>query len=132
MTKAKKSEQDKYYELMEKIEGTTNVYLIIDLKDGCRVAGKILCRYTKNTMGYMAHVGFCMFYYEDKDPIFKYEQAGGYGYDKFDHCCQRIFRDEEVKKQLKELWNVRPLGDRNNLTWRMAFEDAGFSVIQAV
>lgn len=127
-----KSNQEKFFEMQEKLEGMIKVYLIMDKKDGYRVVGKLMCRYTKNKMGYMAHVGFCMFYYEDKDPIFKYEQAGGYGYDKFDHCCQRIFRDEEVKKQLKELWGVRPLGDHSNLSWSRAFEDAGFSVIQAI
>lgn len=135
MTTDKKTDQekyqDKYYKLMEKIESTNSVYLIIDPHD-CRVAGTILCRYTKSTMGYTAHLGFCMYYYEEKDPIFGYAKAGGYGYDKFDHCCRAIFKNEEIKQKLKELWNVRPLGDHSNLTWKMAFEDAGFTVIQAI
>ena len=101
-----KSNQEKFFEMQEKLEGMIKVYLIMDKKDGYRVVGKLMCRYTKNKMGYMAHVGFCMFYYEDKDPIFKYEQAGGDGDDKVDQFFQRIFRGEGGKKQIKEILGV--------------------------
>ena len=127
-----KSNQEKFFEMQQKLEGMIKVYLIMDKKDGYRVAGKLICHFTRAKAGYRAHVGFAMFYCEGKDPVFMYAEAGGYGYDKFEHCCQRIFSDPEVKEKLRENCGIDPEKDHCNLKWRLAFEKAGFELIQAV
>lgn len=127
-----KQRADKFYALQKTLTQSTSAYAILDRNDGYRHVGEILARWTDTSKGGRVRLGFIMYYNRNKPVIYGNAIADGCGYNKFEHCCQKVFRDPDIAEALKTYWGIEFEEDFAGVYWRPAFDKAGLEIIQVL
>ena len=115
---------------LEKVERLVSVWLI--MKDGI-IKGRITARWTKTRTYPAVHLAFIMYVTEDYvSPIFDCEKVRGWGFDMAGFGIANILN--ECRETLKENYNIElsAVGENVANTWKRDFENAGFTILQAI
>lgn len=128
-TKKEQEGMEKYFALQETLTKQVSAYVILDRNNRYRKVGQILCRWTDTSKGGRVRLGFIMYYSQHKPVIYGNAIADGCGYNKFEHCCQKVFRDPDIAEALKTYWGVEFESDLCNVMWQPAFDKAGLEIV---
>ncbi len=115
---------------LEKAEALLTVWLI--MKDG-NIKGRITARWTKTRTMPIMRVAFILYASEEYGmPIYGYDKIQGFGFDMTNTGVANILN--ECREPLSEHYGVEldPTGWNVINNWKNSFEDAGFTIIQAI
>ena len=134
LKQAKKEQKraERYFALQKTLTQDVSAYVILDRNNGYRKVGQILCKWTDTSRGGRARLGFIMYYNRNKPVIDGNAIADGCGYNKFENCCQQVFRDPDIAEALKTYWDIEFEEDHAGVCWRPAFDKAGLEIVDVL